>query len=55
MRTADEVEDFDLSSCVFTGTEMLQKFTNKSSYDKRCISQSLPPFRAVISSLGLCG
>lgn len=30
-------QHFDLNSTVFTGSEMLQKFTNKSVYDRRFV------------------
>lgn len=37
-RTTEEVEeDFDMNSSVFAGCEMMQKFTNKSSYDRRFV------------------
>ena len=37
---------------MFTGTEMLQKFTNKSSYDKRCLRVM---FSSRDASVGLFG
>ena len=33
--------DLDLNSTLFTGSEMLQKFTNKSVYDRRCVWPNL--------------
>ena len=34
---AKNAADFDLTSSVFEGLEVQQKFTNKSTYDTRCV------------------